>query len=252
MATLNNNAKLGRPIREDEPAELGRATTELVCEAIDAGRTEEAKRLARYVVTESKYLHDWFCDLIYNLLSEVAARHGEEEMYQVLRTSSDAWSMRRTWKAFPKLSIPERVCVTAEIMRAHHSGPRQDGGIQIVEDEEKYSLILDPCGSGGRMRRGDPVDGSPSRLGEPYRFGATQEAHDWCWNRKGVPYYCVHCAVNELLPMEWGGHPMWITEYDDDAAKPCVWHIYKRAESIPERYYTRMGRRKPAAGDGTY
>ncbi len=160
--------------------------------------------------------------------------------------------MKRTWKGFLRLSVEERVQVTAEIMRAHHCGPQQDGALEVTEDAERYSIVMDPCGSGGRMRRGDPVDGTPSRLGPPYDFGATQEAHDWSWGQRGVPYYCVHCALNEILPMEWGGHPLWVTAYDADAAKPCAWHFYKRAEDIPEEYYTRVGRRKPKAGEGQY
>jgi len=62
----------------------------------------------------------------------------------------------------------------------------------------------------------------------------------------------VHCALNEKLPMEWGGHPLWVTEYDADASKPCAWVFYKRAEDIPERYYARAGHRKPATGEGQY
>ena len=66
-----------------------------------------------------------------------------------------------------------------------------------------------------------------------------------------MPYYCVHCAVNELLPMEWGGHPLWVTDYDPDASKPCAWRFYKSAEAIPEKYYARAGRKKPKPGEVT-
>ena len=52
--------------------------------------------------------------------------------------------------------------------------------------------------------------------------------------------------------MEWGGHPLWVTEYDDDASKPCAWHFYKRAELIPEEVYERVGRAKPDDGEGRY
>ncbi len=96
------------------------------------------------------------------------------------------------------------------------------------------------------------MDGTLSRLGANYNFGATRTAHPWSWGRTGVPYYCVHCALNELLPMEWGGHPLWVTEYDDDGDKPCAWHFYKRVEAIPDAVYERVDREKPEAGDGRY
>jgi hypothetical protein len=52
--------------------------------------------------------------------------------------------------------------------------------------------------------------------------------------------------------MEWGGHPLWVTDYPDDPNKPCVWHFYRTAEKIPEVYYTRVGRKKPGLGEGKY
>ena len=104
---------------------------------------------------------------------------------------------------------------------------------------------MDPCGSGGRMRRGDPVDNTPSRLGPPYNFGVTRKAYPWSWNRKNVPYYCIHCAINEILPIEWGGYPLWVTGYTEDASKPCYWHFYKEPRLIPAEYFQRLGFEKP-------
>ncbi len=153
--------------------------------------------------------------------------------------------MKRTWKAFRKMPVADQVCLSAEILRSHRGGPRQDGALEIIEEEDRISIKMDPCGSGGRMRRGDPVDGSPSRIGKPYNFGATRQAYPWSWNKTGVPYYCLHCAVNEILPIEWGGHPLWVTGYSDDHQAPCYWHFYKQPDLIPEIYYTRLGFQKP-------
>jgi hypothetical protein len=152
--------------------------------------------------------------------------------------------MRRTWKALLKMSVEERVYINAEIMRSHRGGPKQDGSIEIVEDKDHISIRMDPCGSGGRMRRGDPVDGTPSRLGPPYNFGYTKEAHPWSWGRKKVPYYCIHCAINEILPIEWGGYPLWVTGYSDDPFAPCYWHFYHDPNLIPEKYFARLGFKK--------
>jgi hypothetical protein len=204
MSSLKPSARLGRLLRQDVWENLGRPTQEQVCDAIDEGRLEEAKLLARYMVPENKALHDFFCDLIWNILSEVANRHGEEEMADILKKSQETWMMKRTWKGFLTLPVEERVQITAEIMRSHRCGPKQDGTIQVTEDEDRYSIIMDPCGSGGRMRRGDPFERTPSRLGPPYNFGATKAARNWNWNKKGVGYYCIHCVFNEILPMEWG------------------------------------------------
>jgi hypothetical protein len=252
MLKLTDLARLGRAVRQDDWAGLGVPTPERICEAIDQGRYEEAKRLARYTIDEGKGLHDLMCDWIWDLLTRIAERHGEEEMYRSLRASQETWMMKRTWKAFLGMTVEERVQVTSEIARAHRCGPRLDGRIEIIEEDDRYTILMDPCGSGGRMRRGDPVDGTPSRLGPPYNFGRTKQAYDWSWDKKDVPYYCVHCVVNEILPMEWGGHPLWVTGYDEDASKPCRWHFYRSADLIPEEYYNRVGRKKPAGGEGQY
>jgi hypothetical protein len=252
MLRLSDLAVVGRPVRQDEAEDLGRPTQELVAEAVDAGEPEAAKALARYMIPEGKGLHDLFCDWIWNLLSFIAERHGEEEMHQALRASQGGWMLRRTWRGFLGLGVEARVQLTAEIMRAHHGGPKQDGELEVLEDEEKFTIRMDPCGSGGRMRRGDPVDGTASRLGPPYDFGTTKEAHEWSFGQAGVPYYCVHCAINEKLPMEWGGHPLWVTDYDLEPEKPCAWLFYKRADDIPEHYYSRAGHQKPKPGEGEY
>ena len=64
-----------------------------------------------------------------------------------------------------------------------------------------------------------------------------------------MPYYCTHCAVNEILPIEWGGSPLWVTDYDSDANKPCRWLFYKHPKSIPDEYWTRVGATKPDSFD---
>ena len=60
-----------------------------------------------------------------------------------------------------------------------------------------------------------------------------------------MPYYCLHCAMNEMLMIEWGGWPLWVTEYNPDETKPCAWVFYKNPQVMPEKYWTRLGFKKP-------
>lgn len=252
MRKLEISPSMKRAARQDDLPELGQATSRQLKEAIDDGRLEEAKKLAAYVVPEGKALHDLLCDWLWDLLTRIATSHGEQAMYDNLKASQDKSFMRRTFKGFLKLSVLERVQATAEVLRSHRCGPGQEGDVDIIDEGDRYTISMDPCGSGGRMRRGDPVDGTPSRLGPPYDYGKTADAHVWSWSKKDVPYYCLHCAVNEQLAIEWGGHPLWVTGYDDDASKPCAWHFYKNAEAIPAQFYERLGFKKPAPGEGKY
>lgn len=235
-----------RLLRTDDKETLGRPTHELTLEALDTENNQVAKELVRVGHDEDKSLHDLFCDWIWDLLTRIESRFGETVMFEILRESQESWMLKRTWKVFKKMPVRRRVEITAEMMRSHRCGPKQDGALTITEDEEKFSIVMDPCGSGGRMRRGDEVDGTSSRLKEPYNFGVTKKAHDWSWNKKNVPYYCTHCAINELLPIEWGGYPLWVTGYEEDANKPCKWLFYKQPNLIPEMYWTRLGKQKPS------
>jgi hypothetical protein len=252
MLRLSEIAGMDRPVRQDDVDDLGKPTQELICDAIDAGRYEEAKALARYFLPEGKALHDLFCDWIWDFLDKIAKREGEEAVFDYLHATQSSWMLKRTWSGFLNLPIKKRVDLSAEIMRSHMCGPKQDGEIVIEEHEDHFALVMDPCGSGGRMRRGDSVNNTPSRLGAPYNFGATSKAYEWSFGEADVPYYCLHCAVNEIVPMELGGHPLWVTDYQADADKPCKWLFYKSAEAIPEKYYERAGKKKPAAGQGKY
>ncbi|PVX62709.1 hypothetical protein [Paraburkholderia unamae] len=245
--------KIGRPLRRDDWRTLGESTERLLCEAIDAGDAERAKALVRYALNERKPVHDLSADWVWDSLTRIAQRWGEDAVGEMLRDVQSTWMLRRTWKAFLKMTVEERAQLCAEMMRSHaFTAEPGANGVTVEEDDEKYTIRLDPCGSGGRMRRGDPADGSPSRLGPPYEFGVTAQAHDWSWGQENVPYYCAHCAVNEILPMEWGGHPLWVTAFDPDASRPCAWLLYKKAEAIPVHFYERVGRQKPPAGEGQY
>lgn len=245
MLRLEYLDAIKRNIRLDDLAELGVPTGEMICREIDSGNYETAKKLARYFVPESKALHDLYCDWTYDIFDKVAQTHGEEAMFELMRATQSTWMMRRTWKGLSKMTPFQRLALNAEVFRAHRCGPQQDGALTIIEDDKKYTLTCDPCGSGGRMRRGDPIDGTPSRLGKPYNFGKTSKPYWWSWHQEGVPYYCIHCAVNEILMIEWGGWPLWVTEYTPDHAKPCAWVFYKKPEDVPDKYFTRLGFERP-------
>jgi len=131
----------GRPVRQDDPEDLGLTTAALIVAAIDEGRYDDAKDLATYTLDEGRALRALFCDWVWDLLTRTAEEVGERAM----------------------------------------------------------------------------ID--------------------------------VH---NEMLPMQWGGHPLWVTAYDEDPAKPCEWRFYKHADDISEHYYTRVDLPKPKAGEGSY
>ncbi|MFC1917381.1 hypothetical protein ACFLXH_01855 [Chloroflexota bacterium] len=233
MVRLEKSNGLGRLIRQDNLDELGISTWTKIKEAIQAEKYQEALSLVDYLNPEGKRLHDVLCDSIWASETYIADNLGEEALYQSLRQTAEPH-----YKGLQKLTPEEYMLLRAESERAQRSGPGEMGDICVTEEKDRYVISLDPCGSGGRMRR-------EGRLAPPYNYGKTKKAHPWSWSKKDVPYYCLHCCIwSEIMPTEWFGYPSRITAYSDDPDAPCAFYIYKKPELIPEEYFTRIGKKK--------
>lgn len=207
--------------------------------------------------------HDRGADFQSGLLTFVARRFGEEAI-------GDAYSrvlapyLQERYQPFDVRETPyeetlyRNLYLSFEAMRGHLVGPDRTGDMEVVEDDEKVVIAFDPCGSGNRGQRGDPVEGTPSRSEEPYNFGVTTQEHDWAWNETGICYYCAHCCYAlEYWPAREWGHPLRVIDsprYPEETSgsspKKCTWTIYKSLEAIPAEAYERIGLSKPSV-DGT-
>jgi hypothetical protein len=191
-------------------------------------------------------VHDVQADWCWGLLTVFRDALGEERMEEVLRVTEEPW-LRERYARFAEMTPQESLELTIEGMRGHFTGPGRAGAVDVRDEEDRWVLSFDACGSGGRMRRGDPARGQTPRTEAPYDFGMTHEAHDWSWGEKGVCLYCAHCAVvNEILPIEATGAPMRVVDYPADPAEPCRWTIYKSPDLIPDKAYERVGKARPA------
>lgn len=212
--------------------------------AIDANNLDEVNRLLNVHFAEARLIHDVMCDWAWALLTVIAREWGEAILDEVLRVTEEPWVTPR-YEKLRDMSSEEALRLTVEGMRGHLSGPGRVGTITVKEEDDRYVLSFDACGSGGRMRRGDPLVGSGSRLEPPYNFINIEGAYDWTWNRKGVCAYCAHCAVvNQILPIENLGRPMRLTEYPENANDPCRWTIYKDKDKFPDEAFTSVGKKR--------
>jgi len=207
-----------------------------------------------------RQLHDRWVDLISGILAYVSRRFGEAALEPCYRHVLEPYIQER-YMPFDlrqhdyEDTLFRNLYTSFEAMRGHLCGPDRRGDVELLEDDDKWTLRFDPCGSGGRATRGDPVEGTPPRPQAPYEFGVTTEPHDWAWNERGVCHYCAHCCFAlELLPAERWGHPVRVVDsplYPAETSGPkpakCTWTVYKSLEAIPEEAYRRVGRTKPAA-----
>jgi hypothetical protein len=214
-------------------------------EAIAIKNQEAARGAIDEVMMRNRLVHEIYCDWCWALLTHIRDTFGEDHFGRAMRATMEDWIAVR-YKDMLDMSAEELLQLTVEGLRGEFFGAELLGDVEITEEEDRYVLAFDPCGTGGRMRRGVPQLGTPPRTQPPYGFGVSHEAHDWSWNEKGVCLYCTHCAdINELLPLERVGRPMRVTEHPRDPGDKCRWYIYKSPELIPEKFYERLGRRRP-------
>jgi hypothetical protein len=178
-------------------------------------------------------VHDLLVWWIQHLLAGIAERHGEEAVKDVVvRTYDELW--RERYRVWPRMTPLERLQISVEGMRGHLSGPRHRGDVGIIEEEDRFTMVLDPCGSCGVLRRGDPDSGRPGC--DP---AGTRRPHDWSWNQVGVGWYAVHSAiVMEWMQVREGLPPMRPLD-GCDGAGPCRWFIYKDAHAIRPEHLAR-------------
>lgn len=202
--------------------------------------------------------HDRGADFQSGLLTFVARTFGESAIGDAYETVLAPYLEQRyapfDIREHPYEETLERnIYLAFESMRGHLVGPDRTGDIGIAEDDEKIVLSFDPCGSGNRGQRGDPIEGTGSRSEPPYNFGVTAQEHDWAWNETGICYYCAHCCYAlEYWPTRRWGHPLRVVDAPrhpeetlGDNPKKCTWTIYKSLEAIPDEAYRRVGLTKP-------
>jgi hypothetical protein len=224
-------------------------------------RPEEAHASLDEAKEAWRQVHDRDVDHTYGLMSEVKRRLGESAiaaMYERVLLPLFAWRYdkfdidRHPWDE----GLEVLMLVACEAMRGHLVGPERTGDFELVEEEDRFVLRFDPCGSGQRTVRGDWIEGTPPRMEPPYGWAVSEEEHSWNHYTRGVCLYCAHCIVlMEEMPMDRFGYPVRVidppvypdTDRDPARRQKCQWQMFKDPTAVPEKYYHRVGRTKPQA-----
>ncbi|MFC2045035.1 hypothetical protein ACFLT8_07620 [Chloroflexota bacterium] len=241
--------------RMDPLDNIGVSTTTLIKDAIREGKNELAKDLADYIYFyEVKFVHDINQDLGCGFPEWVRVKYGEHVEIEDLLESmirGRGWGLPFTEKPMVKKHEVSPYDYTMEyawrMVKLHRMGKNDGvGGCTIEEYPDRYVFVWDPCGSGGRLRKGDTISGTPPRSGPPYNYSGNQVPHTWTWGKTGVSGFCMHCGlahnINDVIQR---GYLRWVTGYPEDPWKPCTYIAYKNVDWIPEEYYTQIGKTKP-------
>lgn len=222
---------------------------------------DKAKELMAQAKETWRQAHDRDVDHTYAYMSLIAEELGEasiRDMYDRVLLPLFVWRYEKfdidkhPWDE----GLEVLLLVSCEAMRGHLVGPERTGDFELIEEEDRYILRFDPCGSGQRTVRGDWIEDTPARMEPPYDWKVSEEPHDWNHYTPGVCLYCSHCIIlMEHMPMDRFGYPVRVidppvypdTDKDPNVRQKCSWTMYKDPTQVPAEFYERTGRKKPTA-----
>ncbi|MCK5351583.1 hypothetical protein KAJ77_03340 [bacterium] len=142
------------------------------------------------------------------------------------------------YPVFGALPDEERVAGVAAVWNYHVAD------FHLTEDENNVYFHLDPCGSGGRLYR------SEMHL-DSFEYGTelaplTTEEHPIGFNRKGLGFYCTHCASSNRDIMKNPLAPLFFMIDGESQSEPgasCVHTMVKRdaPQQVDERLLKQVG-----------
>lgn len=215
---------------EKELKELSKSPWDKAINKLREGDIKAGIELIQIIRDNCQKMHNQLTEWIWSLLTFIANKFGEEEVFNALRFRYECFPIRAEGVSVEDLVRREAVYKGA----AHHSNI-----ITITEEKDRFVIKENPCGSGGRMRK-LRLDTPPTNL------GTTSKGYNWSWGKKDVSYYCAHCCVREIMTIEAGIPLISVVECPLKPDDPCYTYIYKKPELVPQKYFQRIGISKNA------
>ncbi|HMM77268.1 MAG TPA: hypothetical protein PJ986_16295 [Gammaproteobacteria bacterium] len=221
---------------EMTPAELlqgSRSAKDEMNGLIDAGDAVAIMRRYDELERGFRNVHDLYREWLSLLLSHVYREYGIDALEQCLRHSSGArwmpWMMEEV-----ETDARVRIVNWTALMLANFASFR------LEEDDEKFTLHQDPCGSCGRQIRMGCHE-------LPLDLAIVKEKHPITFNEGNVTVYQTHLAVmHTIMPIERIGAPWPAIRCPAGATGgPCRIVLFKNAKTAAAEDYERVGLRKP-------
>lgn len=187
---------------------------------LDQGRSDVRELLAGQH-REWRPLHDLFCLFVTAVFSWTDREQGPAYLSELVdETYVTLFEMPYITHGL----MDDRSLVTTLARNWHY----HQASFHVTEEDDRFVFHLDPCGSGGRLNRGEL--GGIGRY--PYGKGMLRQIdrpHPMTFMRAPFPSYCIHCGAtnrDQLLGKPWAflvdgdapGPPSW----------PCRQYLYKK------------------------
>lgn len=184
----------GNSLPEDVVADSAGMVGQVVDRA-SSGDTEGALSAFDSYEESCRVVQDEYRDWLTALLSSVYRRSGPDELESVHRYCAEHTLL--PWMSVDIRNNPaKRLVRWVRMFKGHFSG------IQVSEDDEKFTLLQNPCGTCSRQI----LDG---RYEPPFNLAVVEEAHTVTWGRGTTPMYRTHVPVwhvamaRERLGVPW-------------------------------------------------
>ena len=197
-----------------------------IATAVEEGHDDEARALLAERDRQHEFLHDQFVQITAGFCHYVGTVFGDHRLEGLFRHGLER--RRQGFEKWESLLTEDFVRASVHQLKIHM------GNVSVTEDDEKFTITQDPCGSGGRIMREHARNDSEGQ----YRIAAAQPM---TFGKPDFPSYCAQCAVwNNIQCIEWFGHPQWSIDHPATPNDPCRIHIYKNPRKIPARYYQQV------------
>ena len=205
---------------------------EEIYRAFDAGEKEQVVEKIQTLHKMSREFHDIRIKWENYLMGYIYEEIGGDDLYEAMR------KVVSSYNAAPIETAREgdfRKRVEQTIWGLHYA----------IEDDEKVSVYMNPCGS-GQMLVESGCFSSPDK-------GRYVGPHRITWQMEHFPAYCVHAPVQEILSIEALGFPYFVNCPCQELKAPnwkfahqsCAFSVYKDNNAIPDEVYQRLGLEKP-------
>ena len=220
-----------RLFSDEELREMERRTLDVAQEAIEQGDKQKAKELVQRMYEEFNHLHDGYMFWATGLLTYIYQNYGIESVEKAERFAHTIEG-KTVFKPPIETDLRSLIIHLAKTLRGHLQP------LAIEEDDEKIVLTMKPCGSGERIIELGGYEAGLARV---------KERHHITWGMKDFPIYCVHCPIMETLGFEGTGdlQPVHLA-HEPMRHGFCHFAYYKDPANIPEEFYRRLGKEKPA------
>lgn len=226
------SAMLARGISAADVTAASDSAPDRVMEALQ--RRDGAAAMAAFDATERgiRQAHDYLRDWISSLLSWVYRKRGLGALRDALRHSSELFWM--PWMMEDITHPPERrVREFARMLQSNFAT------VRVEEDDEKFTIIQDPCGSCTRQHMDGVYEG-------PNALAVVTEPDPLSFMQGNVTIYRTHIPVMHfMMPIERIGAPWPVILCPSAKGGVCRVLLYKDPRQAAAEHYRLVGLEPP-------